>query len=219
MCNGGCCPPKPGYLQAVRSLCDQYGVLLCFDEIITGYRVGLGGAQAQVGVTPDLATFGKALTAGVPLAAVTGRKDILGLLRTNRVIGAGTFNSFPVAMAAALTSIRMLEQDDGAYYAKVDRAQPILMDGLQSIAKKYGHPILVQGPRGLFYFDFIDRQVAWSPRDLAMADRPKALRLRNLLIEEGVLIGRGNRWFVSGLLTDQDIDFVLGATDRAFARL
>lgn len=219
LCNGGCLPPRPGYLERVRELCSEYGVVLCFDEVITGFRVGLGGAQKQLGVTPDLTTFGKALTAGMPLSAVAGRTPILELLRTNRVTGAGTYNGSPVSMAATLTTIAMLEENGGAVYKQVDRQQAKLKDMLRRTALKHGHKLMVQGPRGLLFTEFVDREIAHTAADLRDADTDKSRRLRLLLLEEGVLIGRGNRWFVSGLLTDGDVDEAAGRVDRAMARL
>lgn len=102
-CNGGCCPPRPGYLEKVRELCTRYGIVFCFDEVITGFRVALNCAQGQLGVTPDLSTFGKALAGGVPMGAVAGNKEIMDLLLERRVIGAGTFNGYPLGIAASLS--------------------------------------------------------------------------------------------------------------------
>ena len=92
LCNFGGCPLRPGYLEKVRELCTKYGIVLSFDEIITGFRVALNCAQGILGVTPDLATFGKALAGGISMSAVAGKKEILNLLFEQKVIGAGTFS-------------------------------------------------------------------------------------------------------------------------------
>ena len=110
-CNGGCCWPKAGYLERVRELCTQYGIVLCFDEVITGWRMGLSGAQGVLGVTPDITTFGKGIAAGVPFAAVAGRTDIMDQMLTRKVVGAGTFNGYPFGVAGALATIGILEKD------------------------------------------------------------------------------------------------------------
>jgi glutamate-1-semialdehyde 2,1-aminomutase len=220
MTNGGCCIPRPGYLERVRELCTQYGVVLCMDEVITGFRMGLGGAQSHYGVTPDLASFGKAIAGGMPLAAVAGRADIFELLRTNAVVGAGTFNAAPMSMTAGLTTMRMLERDDGAAYRHIDELQSHFMSEFNRLGRKHGHTLLVQGVRGVFCAHFSDLPVAHSARDLAAhADREKARRLRLALIEEGVYAGRGDRYFVSAGLTPADLDDGLARIDRALARI
>jgi glutamate-1-semialdehyde 2,1-aminomutase len=219
LCNGGCLPPRPGFLERVRSLCDQHGVILCFDEVITGFRIGLGGAQKELGVTPDVTTFAKGLTGGMPLSAVVGKRFVMDLLRENRVTAAGTYNASPPSMAATLASLTMLEESAGDYHRAVDRNQERLRAALRASAARHGHPLLIQGPRGLLYTEFIDRDIAYTAADLAGADVDKSRRLRLLLIDEGVVIGRGNRWFVSGVLTERDLDDAVGRIDRAFARL
>lgn len=217
--NGGCCPPRPGYLEGVRELCDRYGVVLCFDEVITGFRIGLGGAQAELGVTPDLATYGKALAAGLPISAVAGRAEIMDLLLERRVVGAGTFNGYPLGVAAALTTIEILERDEGAFYGLIDWRQAELTKGLAEIAARRGLPLLIQGPRGVFCLHFIDRPVAYSVRELKQADVGMQNRLRTLLAEEGVLVMWGGRWYLSAGLTEKDVAETLERAERAMNRL
>ncbi len=220
MTNGGCCVPRPGYLERVRELCTQYGVVLCMDEVITGFRMGLGGAQAHYGVTPDLTSFGKAIAGGMALAAVAGRAEIFELLRTNTVVGAGTFNAAPLSMTAGLTTLRMLERDNGAAYRHIDEMQAHFMAEFGRLGRRHGHELLVQGVRGVFCVHFSALPVAYSARDLAAhADRDKAGRLRLALIEEGVYAGRGDRYFVSAGLTPADLEDGLSRIDRALSRI
>lgn len=219
MINTGCCPPRPGYLERVRELCTKYGIVLCFDEVLTGFRVALNCAQGLFGVTPDIATFGKALAGGVPMGAVAGKREIMDLLLEKKVIGAGTFNGYPYAMGACLASLRLLEKDNGAYYQKIDKLQMPLMNGLKEISEKKGIPTMVQGPRGVFLCGFIDREIAYSVRDLKGADVEKQNKFRTLLAEEGVLIMWGGRWYVSGGLTPDDVDKVLDRVDHVMSRL
>lgn len=220
MTNGGCCIPRPGYLERVRELCTQYGVVFCMDEVITGFRMGLGGAQAHYGVTPDLASFGKAIAGGMPLAAVAGRADIFELLRTNAVVGAGTFNAAPMSMTAGLITMRMLERGNGMVYRHIDEMQSHFMAEFRRLGRKHSHELLVQGVRGVFCAHFSALPVAYSARDLAAhADREKARRLRLALIEEGVYAGRGDRYFVSAGLTATDLDEGLARIDRALAKV
>jgi glutamate-1-semialdehyde 2,1-aminomutase len=219
LCNGGCCPPRPGYLERVRELCTEYGIVLCFDEVITGFRVGLSCAQGELGVTPDIATFGKALGGGIPISAVAGRAEIMDLLLQRRVIGAGTFNGYPLGVAACLASLEILEKDNGAYYEKVDRVQGLLMDGLKEISLRHRVPTLLQGPRGVFFFQFIDKDIAYSIRDLKKADVDRQNSFRTLMADQGVFFMWGGRWYVSGALTEVDIEETLERVDRATSRL
>jgi glutamate-1-semialdehyde 2,1-aminomutase len=219
LCNSGCCPPRPGFLEKVRELCTKYGIVLCFDEVITGFRVALNCAQGLFGVTPDITTFGKALAAGVPMGAVAGKKEIMDLLLARRVVGAGTFNGYPLGTAASLASLKILERDNGAYYRKVDKLQGRLMAGLKEIAKRHSVPMLIQGPRGVFLAHFIDKDIAYSVRDLREADIEKQNKFRTLLAEEGVLIMWGGRWYISSGLTEADVGKTLECVDRAISRL
>ncbi|HBY63266.1 MAG TPA: aspartate aminotransferase family protein, partial [Solibacterales bacterium] len=112
LCNSGCLLPAPGFLAALRSLCDRLGILLLFDEIITGFRMAVGGAQKVYGVTPDLATFGKALGGGLPLSAIAGRAEIMEQIATGRVLYGGTFNGNPLSLAAAACTLAVLLKED-----------------------------------------------------------------------------------------------------------
>ncbi|MEY3074841.1 MAG: hypothetical protein RJB25_479 [Bacteroidota bacterium] len=220
MTNGGCCIPKPGYLQQVRELCTKHNVVFCMDEVITGFRMGLGGAQEHYNVVPDLATFGKAIAGGMPLAAVAGKAEIFELLRTNRVVGAGTFNAAPLSMSAGLATMQMLAKDGNAAYQRIDAMQTKFMSEFRLLALKNNQKVLVQGVRGVFCVHFTDLEVAWSQADLAAhADFAKSKRFRALLIEQGVYAGRGDRYFVSAGMSQEDLDIGLLRIDKALALL
>jgi len=219
MCNFGCCPPRPGYLERVRQLCTEYGIVLCFDEIITGFRVGLNGAQGELGVTPDMATFGKAMGGGVPMGAVAGKKEILDLLLERRVVGAGTFNGYPLGIAASLAAVRLFEKDNGAFYRKIDKLQNQLMEGLREISGRHGIPMLIQGAKGVFFSMFTNEKIAYSPRDLQGIDYNKQNRFRSLLSAKGTLVLWNLRWYVSGGLTESDVAKTLECSDRAIREL
>ena len=218
-CNSGAFPPRPGYLERVRELCTKYGIVLSFDEIITGFRVGLSGAQGLLGVTPDIATFGKAMAGGVPISAVAGKKEVLDQIIEQRVLGAGTFNGYPLSLAASLATIKLLERDNGAIYKHIDKVQEQLKAGLKELGKKYGIPILFLGPRGCLFTHFIDKEIAYSVRDLKEVDAEKFKRFRALLYEEGITILQRGRWYISGALTEADVDKTLACADRAMSKL
>jgi glutamate-1-semialdehyde 2,1-aminomutase len=219
MLNYGCCPPRPGYLEAARKLCDKYDVLLCFDEVFTGFRLGLGGAQAEFGVTPDLAVFAKAMAGGLPLSAVAGNAEILEVLRSDEVLVGGTFNSFPLAVAAAVTNIEMLARNDGAFYRRIDDRQRQLIDGIREVGRQHGHAVFLQGPRGVFHLNFLDKETAYTPADLACADWAKLVRFNELLLRERILIGGGSRFVITDGLTQEDIDETLRRIDKAMRDL
>ncbi|MEJ7779823.1 MAG: aminotransferase class III-fold pyridoxal phosphate-dependent enzyme [Daejeonella sp.] len=111
MCNSSCIQAKKGYLQGLRDICDQYGIALIFDEVITGFRVGLGGAQQSYNITPDLSIFAKALASGYPISAIVGKKDWMNVITESKVIHAGTMNAGNASVAAALATIEVLEKE------------------------------------------------------------------------------------------------------------
>ena len=206
LCNAGCCPPRPGYLERVRQLCFDYGVVLCFDEVITGFRVAINSAQGWLGVTPDVATFGKAVAGGLPLAAFAGKSDLMDFLLEKKVVSGGTFGRYPLGLAAALASIRILESDDGAFYRKIDHIQKRLTDGLKEISRRLGIPLFIQGTRGVFITRFMetDREVAYTVTDFAGVDTQKERRWAELMAEEGIILMFGGRFYISSAHTGAD---------------
>ncbi|MBW2370058.1 MAG: aminotransferase class III-fold pyridoxal phosphate-dependent enzyme, partial [Deltaproteobacteria bacterium] len=134
VCNQFCLMPKPGYLERIRELCTEYGIVMSIDEIITGFRIGLGGAQRHFNVTPDLATIGKAMAGGLPCSAVVGKTEILSQLHDGKVLGPGTFNGYPFGMHAVRTTIEILENNDGAAHKHLDAVQSLLTNGLRDLS-------------------------------------------------------------------------------------
>jgi len=218
--NGGCCHPRPGYLERVRELCDEYGIVLCFDEIITGFRGGMGGAQGLLGVTPDLTTLGKAVAGGTPFAAVCGSAEIMDLCRDRKVISAGTFNGYPLGVIASLATLRYLEADDGAFFRRVSAVQAPLVAGLREIAARHGQPMLIQDCPGVVMFYPADIDRAWSIDEwYSIADHALGDRIRRAMAEDGVLTMFRGRWYVSGALTSADVHRTLEVVDGVFAAL
>lgn len=216
---GAAISPRPGYLERVQELCRRHGIILCFDEVVTGFRAALGGAQELLGITPDLAIYGKALSAGMPLAALAGRSDIMDLLRGTKVVGAGTFNGYPLGISAALATVKILEKDNGAIYRQVERVQTRLTEGLGEILKRHGIKGVIQGFRGLFIIHFTDKDTIWSVSDLTQEATDMSHRFRLRLADDGILILFGGRWLVSGAHTEEDIDRTLACADKAVSRL
>lgn len=211
LCNTGCIAPRPGYLEGARELCTEHGALLIFDEVITGFRLAPGGAQEYFGVTPDLAIFGKAIAGGLPLSCLAGRAEMMDAIGRGEVSHAGTFNSNPLAIAAAAATLRELTKDGGAAYTQLAATGNRLMEGLRTAAQDAGVPLLVDGPGHLFQTYLTDRAEVADYRDFAATDIAGMARLHGALLDRGVsIVGRG-LWFLSTAHDDSDVDETVAA--------
>ncbi len=219
MVNGGAILPQPGYLAGVRDLCRAEGALFICDEVITGFRVGLGGAQARLGVSADLTVYAKAVAAGFPLAMVAGRRDVMNILLDKGVMHGGTYNGNVQSMAAALAALDALERDDGAVYRQMETLGTRLMDGLAGLGARHRLPVLVQGMPAIFQTFFTRERAPRNYRESAACDRDMAMAFHMALQEEGVRINQRATWFLSTAHDDDVIDETLAAADRAMARL
>ncbi|MFQ5930198.1 MAG: aspartate aminotransferase family protein [Acidobacteriota bacterium] len=218
LCNSGCLVPKDSYLPAVRELCTRYGAVLIFDEIITGFRMSLGGAQAVYDVKPDLATFGKALAGGLPLSAVAGRREILEQMFDGVVFG-GTFNGNPLSLAAASATLGELEKDDGRLLAHAQAMGKELMDGLVELAGKRNVRLKMVGFGTAFGAHFTDRDQLLDYRH-TLDDDPVALdQFIRLALEEGVYLLPDGRWYVSAVHEKADVAETLQAIERVLERM
>ena len=213
LCNTGAISPDPGYLEAVRRLCDEHGTLLIFDEIITGFRLAPGGAQERFGITPDLSVFGKAMAGGMQVSALVGRAAVMDHISTGKVAHAGTFNSQPVGIAAAEATLRILDERREEVYGTLYERGEELMEGLRAAAAKAGVPMLVDGPGPVFQTYFTDAPAVRDYRDFAATDRAKMARLQAALLDRGVNMVPRGLWFMSTAHTTADVD----ATVDAFA--
>jgi glutamate-1-semialdehyde 2,1-aminomutase len=217
LCNSGCIAPQPGYLAGVQALCRQHGCLLIFDEVITGFRLGLDGAQGYWGITPDLAVFGKALAGGFPLSCLAGRAEVMDLISRGEVGHSGTFNSNPVVMAAAAATLRALEQNATTIYPRLFALGQRLMTGIRRSAAAAGVALLVEGPGPVFNIYFTDQPAVNNYRDFARCDLAAMGRLHTALLDRGVnIVGRG-LWFMSAAHTEADIDETLAAVASALS--
>lgn len=212
-CNNFCLLPKPGFLKRVKELCSYYGVLVSFDEIITGFRVGLGGAQELFGVTPDMATLGKAIGGGLPLSAVVGRAEIMDQFQSGDVLGPGTFNGFPLAVAAACKTIDVLERNQGAVYKQIAEIQNCLTSGLLDIAASFGINLNIPSATGMFYTAFGIRpdKELFDQNDLSDLNYRQILRFTGRMGQAGILSVANGRWHVSAAHTKEDVNTTLEA--------
>ena len=221
VCNHFNLLPRPGYLERIRELCTEYGIVMSMDEVITGFRLGLSGAQGHFGVTPDLATFGKALGGGLPFSAVVGKAEIMEQLRDRGVLGPGTFNGYPLGMRAALTTLSILERDNGAVYQEMERVQGRLEEGLKELARKHGVRMRVQGETGVFFtvFGVDEDTVLYSEADLATIDLEAMINFWAAMYQEGISVLAGGRWYMTIQHTDADVERTLKAADKVFETL
>lgn len=219
MVNGGTVVPADGYLAGVLELCRAKSALFIHDEVITGFRVGLRGAQALLGVTADLAVYAKAVAAGFPLAMVAGRRDVMDTLADRGVMHGGTYNGNVQSMAAAIAALDELERDGGAVYRDLERRGTRLMQGLASIAATRRLPLRVQGLPAIFQTFFTDGPAPRNYREAEACDRDRATAFHRALQEEGVRIVQAGKWFLSTAHDDAVIDETLAAADRAMATL
>ncbi len=217
MGNSGVIEPRPGYLQLVRDLCTRFGIVLIFDEIITGFRVGPAGAQGRYGVSPDLAVFGKALASGLPVACVAGRADLFAEVGAGRVMHAGTFNAWLPGMAATVATLRILGDPASGVYETLDRIGTRLRDGLAEIAGANGGDLLVQGLPMLFSTTFNPLPAAFDHADATRADPARLRRFIPHLLRRGVRIAGRGTWMLSAVHSDEDVDRTLEAFHGALA--
>lgn len=207
MCNNGCVPPESGFLQGLRDICDQYNIALILDEVITGFRLSLGGAQQYFGITPDLSIFAKAMASGYPISAVVGKKEWMDVIEKAKVIHAGTMNSSNATVAAALATIEVLESEKP--YERMFGYGKKLMEGLRLAAAEAGHDVLVQGMGPMFNISFTNASKMSDYRDTLIGDREKLKAFISGMHDRGIrIIGRG-LWYISAVHTEQDIEHAI----------
>ncbi|HEY8417255.1 MAG TPA: glutamate-1-semialdehyde 2,1-aminomutase, partial [Limnochordales bacterium] len=220
LCNNGCLRPLPGYLEHVQDLCRRHGVVLIFDEVITGFRLSLGGAQQLFGVTPYLCVLGKAIAGGLPLSAVGGRREIMRLIAEGRVNHMGTLNGNPVVTAAATATIDLLAQDGGAAYRRMNALTDQLTEGLTRLARKHGIPFLINRVGPVFHTLFTERSEIRHYGDFVRyVDGARCVQFCHALFRNGVFVRPSGLWYVSTAHTPQDVEQTLAAADQAFASL
>ena len=163
MCNNGCILPAQGFLEGIRSICDKYKSAFILDEVITGFRLSLGGAQQYFNIVPDISIFAKALGSGYPISAIVGKREWMSLIEESKVIHAGTMNSSNPTVAAALATISVLEQEQP--YERMFMLGNKLMNGLRKAAAIANQKVLVQGPGPMFILAFTEHTAFNDYRD------------------------------------------------------
>ncbi len=206
MCNSNCVLPEPGFLQGLRNICDQYGIALIFDEVITGFRLSIGGAQQYFGIVPDMSIFAKAMASGYPISAIVGKKDWMNQLDSG-VIHAGTMNSGNATVAAALATIEVLERDTP--HERMFSLGRYFMEGLQKAANAAGQNVLLQGPGPMFCISFTEQTAIKDYRESFACDKGKLSKFIAGMHDRKVrIIGRG-LVYINAVHTIEEVDIAV----------
>ncbi|MCW5620879.1 MAG: aminotransferase class III-fold pyridoxal phosphate-dependent enzyme, partial [Burkholderiales bacterium] len=212
--------PEPGFLEALREVTRKHGIVMIYDEIVTGFRIAWGGAQERYGVVPDLACYGKAISGGFPLAAVVGRSEIMGVLDARRrpksetVWATNTLNGNPLCSAAGLAALEVLAQP--GVYDRLHRIGSRLRAGMIESGRRHGFPVQAPGEDAVWGIRFTERPLRnWM--DLTTHDKDLGWRWAIELMKRGLLVNPNEKFYVSLAHTEDDVDRTLQIVDDAFA--
>ncbi|MDX1589180.1 MAG: glutamate-1-semialdehyde 2,1-aminomutase [Oleiphilaceae bacterium] len=218
--NMNCVLPADGFLQTLRDVCDEHGALLIFDEVMCGFRVALGGAQARYGVTPDLTCLGKIIGGGLPVGALGGKQAIMEYLSPmGPVYQAGTLSGNPLAMRAGLATLNGLSAP--GFHDQLEARMEQLTEGMMDRASAAGIPLLAQGAGGMFGLFFTEQSEVSSFDHVTACDAERFGRFFHAMLAEGIYLAPSafEAGFVSSAHTEMDIDATLAAAEKAFATL
>lgn len=218
--NMNCILPKSGFLSGLRRLCDQYESLLIFDEVMTGFRVALGGAQQRFGIKPDLTTLGKVIGGGLPVGAFGGRRDIMEKLAPlGPVYQAGTLSGNPVAMAAGLATLDEVQRED--FYQDLGATTKRIAEGLITRARAFNIPLTVNYVGGMFGLFFTEEPVVENFAQVSHCDLDRFRRFFHGMLEQGVYLAPSafEACFVSSAHNQSEIKRTLIAAEQVFSRL
>ncbi|WP_199433246.1 aspartate aminotransferase family protein [Qaidamihabitans albus] len=211
MINAGVIEPREGYLETARELCSEYGIVLIFDEVISGFRLGIGGAAGRYGIAPDLATYGKAMAGGWPVSALAGRAGLMGRFGGGEVNHSGTFNGSVMAMAAAHATVCYLR--DSPPYDSITEHGTALMAGLRDLGAVHGLPLRVEGLPMAFHVSFGEADVT-DYRSLQKLDLARYTQLSASLIDHGLWVAGRGVWYVSARHGPEELEAALTRFDK-----
>jgi glutamate-1-semialdehyde 2,1-aminomutase len=218
--NMNCIPPQEGYLEGLRNLCDEYGAVLIFDEVMTGFRVGLQGAQGLYGIRPDLSTFGKVIGGGMPVGAFGGRRDLMEMIApAGPVSQAGTLSGNPVAMAAGLASLDLVAED--GFFDRLAAKTVSLTDGIKQAADAAGVPLLATRVGGMFGLFFTSANRVVNFAESGSCDIAAFRRFYHAMLDRGVYLAPSafEAGFVSSAHSDPHITNTIAAAEESFGLL
>jgi len=218
--NMNCIPPQPGFLETLREVCDASGALLIFDEVMSGFRVALGGAQEAYKVTPDLTTLGKIVGGGLPVGAFGGKEEVMNQLSPmGPVYQAGTLSGNPLAMAAGIALLSKLRQP--GFHQQLSDYTKKLCEGLETRAKAAGIPLVTQQAGGMFGFFFTDAPAVTTFAEATQCNLEQFKQFFHAMLEQGVYLAPSayEASFVSAAHGEEELEFTLAAAEKAFAQL
>ncbi|BCX89385.1 glutamate-1-semialdehyde 2,1-aminomutase [Methylomarinovum tepidoasis] len=218
--NMNCVPPRPGFLQTLREVCDRHGAVLIFDEVMTGFRVALGGAQQRFGITPDLTCLGKVIGGGMPVGAFGGRREIMERLApVGPVYQAGTLSGNPVAMAAGLRTLELVSET--GFFERLEEKTESLCAGLRQRAEAAGVALRTNCVGGMFGLFFTEADEVADFAAVMACDQERFKRFFHGMLEEGVYLAPSafEAGFVSAAHDDDAITATLAAAERVLRRL
>ncbi|TPG62157.1 glutamate-1-semialdehyde 2,1-aminomutase [Ewingella americana] len=218
--NMNCVPPLPEFLPGLRALCDEFGALLIIDEVMTGFRVALGGAQEYYDVMPDLTCLGKIIGGGMPVGAFGGRRDVMDALApTGPVYQAGTLSGNPIAMAAGIACLTQVAQP--GVHQTLNELTTRLADGLMDAARKENIPFVVNHVGGMFGLFFTEAETVTCYQDVMQCNVERFKKFFHLMLEEGVYLAPSafEAGFMSLAHSQEDIQRTISAARRCFAKL
>lgn len=218
--NMNCIPPETGFLETLRQVCDQYGAVLIFDEVMTGFRVALGGAQAHYGITPDLTTFGKVIGGGMPVGAFGGKRAIMERIAPlGPVYQAGTLSGNPVAMAAGLATMKLLQAE--GFYDQLSAKTQAVTTGMQAIADRLGIPFTTNQVGGMFGFFFTQEKQVTRYEQVVAGDIERFKKFFHGMLKQGIYLAPSafEASFLSIAHSDDDIAQTLSAVEDVMKSL
>ncbi|MGM0767745.1 MAG: glutamate-1-semialdehyde 2,1-aminomutase [Pseudomonadota bacterium] len=218
--NMNCIPPVPGFLEALREVCDEHGTVLIFDEVMTGFRVSLGGAQGFYGVKPDLTALGKVIGGGLPVGAFGGKREIMEHISPlGPVYQAGTLSGNPLAMCAGLATLNAISEP--GFHDRLTEKTNAVRDGLKAAADEAGIPLAVQSAGAMFGFFFTDADAVTRFDEVMACDVERFKKFFQGMLREGVYLAPSafEAGFTSAALSQQDIDHTIAAAKRVMKTL
>ena len=218
--NMNCIPPQAGFLQTLREVCDQYGTVLIFDEVMTGFRVALGGAQAVYGIKPDLTTLGKVIGGGMPVGAFGGRLDIMQQIAPlGPVYQAGTLSGNPVAMTAGLKTLELIAEP--GFYDRLSRKVENLVSGIMAEAKAAGIPLAENHVGGMFGLFFTDQETVNDFQGAMACDQSRFKAFYHAMLDRGIYLAPSafEAGFVSEAHSEEDLQATIEAAGESFRSL
>lgn len=217
LANSGCCMPQDGYLQGIIDCCREHGVVSVFDEVITGFRLALGGAREYFGLQPDISVYAKAIAGGFTMAALGGRKAIFDVIQAGKTIHAGTYNGASVNLAAALATISILSAED--CYTQLHAYGHALRRQLEEAAGAAGITMVTSGADSVFSMHFGLRKAPLNYEDTLAADAAMFARFRMLMLEEGIHLLPDGRWYIGVSHTEKELAATKNVISKVFAAM